>query len=137
MTIAQHDGIVTKSESGKVTVQIEAQSACSSCEAHGKCGFAESKAKEVEISTSDWQQYRAGDRVTVGIDKSLGLKAATIAYILPGMLIVAIFVAANHWLGDLWSAVVTLAFVALYWGAIALAGKRLNHQFSFHLTHQE
>ena len=63
MTIAEHTGIVTKVGNGEVTVQIEAQSACSSCEAHGKCGFAESKAKEITIRTKDWQNYNSGDRV--------------------------------------------------------------------------
>ena len=137
MTIAQHDGIVTKSDNGTVNVQIEAQSACHSCEAHGKCGFAESKAKEIAIRTRDWKNYHPGDHVTVGIEKSLGLKAAAIAYILPGALMVAVFIVANQWLGDLWSALITIAFVALYWGILALLRNWLQQQFSFNLSHAD
>ena len=135
MTIAEHTGIVTKVENGEVTVQIEAQSACSSCEAHGKCGFAESKAKEISIRTKEWHDYKTGDHVTVGINKSLGLQAATIAYILPGALMIAVFIVANRFIGDLWSAIVTIAFIALYWGVLALCRNRLQHQFTFHLSH--
>lgn len=133
MTIAEHDGIVVKSDNGEVTVQIEAQSACSACEAHGKCGFAESKAKEIAIRTKEWQDYKAGDRVTVGINKNLGLKAAAIAYILPGSLMIAVFIVLNHYVGDLWSAIATLAFVGLYWCVLALFGKRMQRQFTFKL----
>jgi positive regulator of sigma E activity len=134
MTIAEHEGIVVKSEIGEVTVQIEAQSACSSCEAHGKCGFAESKAKEIAIRTKEWQEYKAGDRVSVGINKSLGLKAAAIAYILPGALMIAVFIVLNHYVGDLWSAIATLAFIAAYWGILALCRNRLQGQFTFKLS---
>lgn len=135
MTIAEHTGLVTKVANGEVTVQIEAQSACSSCEAHGKCGFAESKAKEIVIKTAEWKEYRAGDKVTVGIDKSLGLQAATIAYILPGALMIAVFILTNRFVGDLWSAIATITFIALYWGILALCRNRLQHQFTFHLSH--
>lgn len=134
MTIAEHEGIVVKSEKGEVTVQIEAQSACSSCEAHDKCGFAESKAKEIAIRTKEWQEYKAGDRVNIGINKSLGLKAAAIAYILPGGLMIAVFIVLNHYVGDLWSAVATLAFIACYWGVLALCRKHLQGQFTFKLS---
>ena len=38
-----HDGIVTATGPHSVTVQIKSVSACASCAAHAKCGFAESK----------------------------------------------------------------------------------------------
>ena len=137
MTIAQHDGIVVKSENGEVTVRIESQSACSSCEAHGKCGFAESKAKEIAIKSTDWQTYHTGEHVIVGINKELGLKASVIAYILPSVIMVLLFVVLNKYLGDLWSALATIAFVALYWYILSLFGKRLQRQFTFHLKKLE
>ena len=135
MTIAQHNGIVTAVGDGQVTVRVESQSACSSCEAHGKCGFAESKAKEISIKTSDWQDYHIGENVTVGINKSLGLQAVAIAYILPAVLMIAIFIILNRYVGDLWCALATIAFVALYWGLLALCRKRLQSRFTFHLSH--
>ncbi len=137
MTIAQHDGIVTKSANGTVTINIKSHSACASCEAHGKCGFAESKDKEISIRTSDWQNYQTGDHVVVGINKGLGLKAAAIAYILPGVIMVVLFAVLNNFLNDLWSAAATIGFVALYWCVLALFGKRLQRQFTFQLKKGE
>ena len=134
MTIAEHTGTVTKVGKGEVTVQIEAQSACSSCEAHGKCGFAESKKKKISIQTAEWQSYSEGDRVTVGINRSHGLQAAALAYILPGVLMIAVFIVVNRYLGDLWSAIATIAFIVIYWGVLALFRSRLQQRFTFHLS---
>ena len=137
MTIAEHTGIVTKVGNGEVTVQIEAQSACSSCEAHGKCGFAESKQKEIAIRTRDWKSYCTGDRVIVGIDKNLGLQAAILAYILPGFILIAMFLLVNRWLNDLWSALLAIVFIFVYWGVLAMFRKNLQNKFTFKLSKPE
>ena len=52
--IASHDGTVTEVLTNKVKVQIHVVSACASCEAHGKCGFADSKEKIMDIDTPQW-----------------------------------------------------------------------------------
>jgi sigma-E factor negative regulatory protein RseC len=88
--ITTHDGIVTAVKSSSVTVQIHSVSACASCAAHAKCGFAESKDKELEIPTQ--QRYNVGDHVTVCIDTSSGLRAVWIAYLLPAILIIAVVI---------------------------------------------
>lgn len=89
--IARHDGIITAVKDGSVTVQIKSVSACASCAAHAKCGFAESKDKELEIPSQ--QPYNVGDRVIVCIDTSSGLRAVWIAYLLPAILIIAVVIA--------------------------------------------
>lgn len=86
-----HDGIVTATGPHSVTVQIKSVSACASCAAHAKCGFAESKDKELEIPTQ--QRYNIGDHVTVCIDTSSGMRAVWIAYLLPALLIIAVVIA--------------------------------------------
>lgn len=90
--IASHDGIVTAVNKGVVTVRIEAVSACASCAAHGRCGFAESKEKSIEVPTSDWSRYSLGDAVTVHVDESRGMLAVWLAYVLPAILMIAVIV---------------------------------------------
>ena len=90
--VASHDGIVTAVSNRRVSVRIEAVSACASCAAHGRCGFAESKEKTVEVPTPDWQNYAPGDIVTVHIDQSRGLLAVWIAYLLPAILMLAVII---------------------------------------------
>lgn len=110
--VARHDGIVTAVNDGSVTVQIKSVSACASCAAHAKCGFAESKDKELEIPTQ--QRYNLGDHVTVCIDTSSGMRAVWIAYLLPAILIIAVVIALS-------AASVPEGFVALTaFGVLAL-----------------
>ena len=90
--IASHDGIVTAVNKGVVTVRIEAVSACAACAAHGRCGFAESKEKSIEVPTSDWSRYSLGDAVTVHVDESRGMLAVWLAYVLPAILMIAVIV---------------------------------------------
>jgi len=85
--IASHDGIVTAVKEGRVSVRIESVSACATCAAHGRCGFAESKEKTVEVPADDWRDYHDGEVVTVHIDESRGMLAVWLAYVLPAVLL--------------------------------------------------
>ena len=89
----QHPGTVTSVKKGFVTVQITSLSACAACQAHSKCGFAESKTKTLDIPTALWQQYNVGEPVTVTIDHSRGLAATWWAYLLPAILLITVVVA--------------------------------------------
>ena len=120
--ITTHDGIVTAVKPGSVTVQIKSVSACASCAAHAKCGFAESKDQELEIPTTETSRlqdfetsrFEVGDRVKVCIDTSSGMRAVWIAYLLPAILIIAVVIALS-------AASVPEGFVALAaFGVLAL-----------------
>ena len=135
--VAQHDGIVTEVLQGTVRVQIHAVSACASCQAHSKCGFADSKDKTMDIDTPLWQQYHEGDPVTVTIAANRGLQAVAIAYLLPSLLLLAIFVTLTtlH-LSEGWVALITLLCVALYAGILYLCRHRLQRKFTMTITNK-
>lgn len=134
--IATHAGIVTKVADGKVEVQIESVSACASCQAHAHCGFAESKNKTLEIPSADWQQYQAGETVTVRIDESRGLLAVWIAYLLPALLMLAVIVGLSIAGLPEW-AVVLAAFVTLglYVVALYYTRRRVENKFTLTIAH--
>ena len=135
--VAQHDGIVTEVLQGTVRVQIHAVSACASCQAHSKCGFADSKDKTMDIDTPLWQQYHECDPVTVTIAANRGLQAVAIAYLLPSLLLLAIFVTLTtlH-LSEGWVALITLLGVALYAGILYLCRHRLQRKFTMTITNK-
>ena len=136
--IAIHDGIVTEVTSGTVKVQLHVVSACASCEAHGHCGFADSKDKIMDIDTPHWQQYHVGDPVTVSINANRGLQAVLLAYILPAVLLLATFVTltAMH-LSEVWVALITLLVVVLYAAVLYLFRHRLQRKFTMTLHRRE
>ncbi len=134
--IATHAGIVTKVADGKVEVQIESVSACASCQAHAHCGFAESKNKTLEIPSADWQQYQAGETVTVRIDESRGLLAVWIAYLLPALLMLAVIVGLSIAGLPEWAVVLAaFATLGLYVVALYYTRRRVENKFTLTIAH--
>lgn len=131
MSIATHEGIVTDITPGHVRVKIEIQSACGHCEAKGKCGFADSKDREVDIATEQWSAFRSGEHVEVQIDQSLGIEAVVWAYLLPAILLIAGIVILNQYAPEWLSIIITLAIIACYYTTLFLCRKKLQKKFSF------
>lgn len=134
--IASHEGIVQKVKPGRVMVRIEAVSACASCAAHGKCGFAESKDKTVEVPADDWKQYAEGETVTVHIDESRGMLAVWIAYVLPALLMIAVIVAFSMAGLPEWVVVLAaFAVLGIYLLILFLCRRKVEGKFTLTLTH--
>ena len=133
-TVATHAGTVIASGNKQVKVKMEVISACASCEAHARCTFSEKKDKIVDIDTPDWRQYTPGDQVTVIINSGHGLLAVLIAYVLPALLILAVFSLLYALrLPELWIALATLLSVGVYCFVLYLCRHRLQRKFTFRL----
>lgn len=133
--IASHQGIVKEIRQGRVLVQIQSISACATCAAHAKCGFAESKDKTLEIPAADGQNYTVGQPVTVHIDESRGLQAVWIAYVLPAILMLAAIIGLSVARLPEW-AVVLAAFLVLglYVLILYLLRRKIDRRFTLTLT---
>ena len=136
--IASHDGTVKRVLNGAVEVEIVSTSACASCEAHGKCGFAEAKNKTVAVPTADWQRYAEGERVVVNIDESRGMLAVWIAYVLPALVLLGVIIGLSvAGAPELTVALAALAALALYTGALYLLRGRIGRKFTLTVAHQQ
>ena len=135
--IASHDGVVKAVKNGNVEVEIESTSACASCAAHARCGFAESKNKTVAVPTDEWRSYDVGETVRVNIDESRGLLAVWIAYVLPAVLMLAAIVAMSVAGAPEWAvAAVALAVLGLFVGALYLLRSKVGRHFTLTINHQ-
>lgn len=132
--ITTHPGIVTSVIPGHVSVQMHVVSACASCEAHSKCGFAEAKDKTVEIDTRDWADYTIGDNVTVVISTGNGLRAVLIAYVLPAIILLGGFITCYCLnISEGITALVSLTTVVVYGFVLFACRHRLQQKFSFQI----
>ena len=131
--IATHPGTVTASTEGLVRVKIETVSACSSCQAHSRCGFAEKKEQEMDISSKEWKDYHTGDSVQVVIRESRGLLAVLLAYIIPSVLLIAGIFTFAHLFNELIAVVGVLALLALYYLTLYAFRSRLQTKFTFEI----
>ncbi|MCR5822385.1 MAG: SoxR reducing system RseC family protein [Bacteroidales bacterium] len=136
MTNIEHSGTVLSSQNGAVEVQIEVLSACAHCEAHARCGMADSKEKIVTAHTDDWQTYHAGDKVNVIMSEQNGLLAVLFAYVLPSVLILAAFISLCllH-VPELLTALTTLAVTGVYVLLLYFNRNRLQKKFSIQIAH--
>ena len=133
-TVATHDGTVIAVSPNLVKVQMQVVSACASCEAHARCTFAEKKDKTVDINTAHWQQYAPGDPVTVVINSNRGLQAVLIAYVMPALLVLAVFaLLCSLHLPEVWVALAALLAAGLYAVALYLMRNKLQRRFTFAL----
>ena len=133
--IATHDGIVLSVAEGKVEVRIDSTSACASCEAHAKCGFAESRTKTLQIPTAEWREFKEGQHVAVNIDESRGMQAVWIAYVLPALImILAIIVLSSVGAAEWIVAAAALVILAFYVGILYLLRKRISKKFTLTVT---
>ena len=133
-TLVKHDGTVVAVSDKTVTVSITAVSACASCAAHAKCGFAESKDKTLDIPSNHSGDYHVGQQVVVVIDHSRGLLAVWFAYLLPAILLLAVIVSLSlaH-LPEGIVALAALATLAIYILILYLTRRRLDSHFTLTL----
>lgn len=136
--IATHEGVCTGVKDGRVTVRIESVSACASCQAHSKCGFAESKNKTLDIPARDWADFKAGDVVRVQIDEQHGLLAVWFAYLLPALLMLGVIVGLS--LAGVAEGLVALgglAAAALYVVLLFAVRRRVDNRFTLTVAHAD
>lgn len=130
-----HNGIILSIAPHSVKVQITVVSACASCAAHSKCGFAESKDKIFDIPIDNPDDYTIGQPVLVKISEERGLLATWWAYLLPALLLVAVAIGTSA-AGLSEPIVILLTFLSLglYLLLLLFLRKHLNSQFSLSLS---
>lgn len=131
-----HSGTVDRIEGTTVRVRILSRSACGSCAARAACGLAEATDKLIDVETAEADRYAAGDAVTVGVRRNMGLRAVALGYVGALAVLLATLVATIGLLG--WSdgagAAATLGAVALYYVILWLFRKRIAHTIQFTIT---
>ncbi|MBR6899526.1 MAG: SoxR reducing system RseC family protein [Bacteroidales bacterium] len=138
-----HPGTILSINKNSVSVQIESVSACAACQAHSRCGFAESKTKTLDIPLScvapdlraslaqSDSQAIAHSQVLVTIDTSHGLLAVLIAYLLPALLLIGVIVVLSLAGLPEWAVILlSLASLGLYILLLVLFRQRIDNHFT-------
>ena len=129
-----HRGRIISITPEVTTVQIVSESGCASCHAKGLCSLGDSKAKEVELPTRGWDNWKVGDEVSVVLRASMGHKAVWLAYVIPLVLMVAALLGTLAAGGsELLAGLVAIAAIALYYGVIWLLRDRLRNEYIFNI----
>jgi len=126
-----HEGVVIKSAGdGVVEVSINAGSACSGCHAKSACGMGSDTQKIIFIKTT--KNYNPGDNVTVTMEQSQGIRAVTIGYILPFVVLITVFIGLTAGgAGELLSALFSFASIGIYYLVVWLMRRKIDENFTF------
>lgn len=128
----EHQGVITSIDGNIAHVKIEQTSACASCHVKSICGAADKTDKIVDAIISD-SNLKIGDQVIVIGQKSLGMQAVLIAYVLPFVLIVTILFLVNLFTtNEIIIGTCALSSLIPYFIILRLARHKIQAKFQFY-----
>ena len=131
-----HSGLVKEVTADRVIVAITSSSACGSCQARQACGLADTQEKIVEVVCAEAAEYAVGEAVTVGVRRSVGLRAVLLGYVGALVVLLAMLGLTIGWWG--WSegegAAAALGTVTGYYVALWALSKKIEHTIKFTIT---
>jgi sigma-E factor negative regulatory protein RseC len=128
----EHQGVIISIDGKVAHVKIEQTSACASCHVKSVCGASEKSEKIIDANLMD-ASLKIGDQVTVIGQKSLGIQAILLAYVLPFVLIVVILFFANIFTtNELVIGTCALASLIPYFAVLRLMRNKIQAKFQFY-----
>jgi sigma-E factor negative regulatory protein RseC len=126
-----HEGIVLKAPGdGTAEVEIVTGSACSGCHAKSACSLGNSDVRIINVRSD--AKLSPGDKVTVVMEQSQGFRALAIGYVIPFLVLIAVFtVLTVAGAGELSSALFSFASLAVYYFIVWLLRSRIEKKFEF------
>jgi sigma-E factor negative regulatory protein RseC len=130
--VIDHEGIVEELVDNTAKVVIDSQSACAACHAKGACSVADVEEKIIEVRSTDNQKYKKGDKVDVGIKRSLGSRAVFLGYFLPFMILVlALIILLAITDNELLSGILSIVLLVPYYLILYIMRDKLKKTFEF------
>ena len=133
----EHTGVVVSARGEKLVVEIQNSSACSTCKAAQLCTSSESKKKLIDVYAFDGKEYHIGDVVTIEGERSMGMRAVVLAYVIPLVLMVAVIVVMQKCgATEIVSALSGIGVEIPYFIWLYAIRRRLNKAFTFKTKNQ-
>ena len=126
----EHKGRVVLVEGDRIDVEMTVEGACATCKAAKACGMGESRDKVVSLLTASAGLYE----VMVSIERKMGIKAATYAYIFPFFIMVAVLlVMFEAGFSETAAGLSSLGAIAVYYAVLACFRHRIERDIIFKL----
>ncbi len=125
-----HDGVITRIEENKVTVQFVQQSACADCHAKMLCTAGDTKQRSI-VADSYGVSYAVGEKVTVEVTNQLAWTAMFYAFGLPTLLALSVLFPLINFCGEMLACAGELVVLALYYVTLYLFREKLDRKVVF------
>ena len=127
-----HDGVVSEVTASGYKVSIVSRSACAGCHAKGLCSAADMADKIIDVKSSGPEVFKVGDKVTVNMEESMGMRAVWLVYAIPAVILVTFLLYLQR-LGasELTTGLSVLGAIAVYFVILYLFRKKIGRHFNF------
>ena len=128
----QHEGTVKEVSVSSVVVSIVSCAACAGCQARGFCGMTENEEKIIDIKGK--YDVFPGDKVTVQMEESTGMKAVVLSYLVPVFIVVGgLIILQSLSLNELTAGLVSIALLVPWFLILYLFRGKIDRSFTFTL----
>ncbi len=128
----QHDGTVKEVGVDKIVVSIISCAACAGCQARGICGMTENEEKIIDIKGR--YDVSPGDKVTVQMEESAGMRAVVLSYLIPFFIVVGgLLILQSLSFNELTAGVISIALLVPWFLILYLFRKKIDRSFTFTL----
>lgn len=133
--IIEHTGKIIHIQGNQLQVLITQNSACSGCHAKSACTAADSAEKIIDVISTD-DSFKLDDEVILYGQRSSGLKAVLLAFVIPFMLIlITLFVLRYFIDNEALSGTIALAMLIPYYIILSFFKDKLKSNLQFHIKH--
>lgn len=130
----KHSGIISEITGKTVKVRVKPEAACSGCRARGSCSIGENEDRIIEVFTSTDEQYHTGEKITVVLEQSDGLKALALGYIIPFLILMTVLITLVSFdINEGLAGILSLLSIVPWYGGLSFFRNRLKREFSFRL----
>lgn len=127
----KHDGIVASINGNTMVVCIVASSACAGCTAKSHCVPSENQDRDIRIDGFSGE-FAVGERVTVVMRQSLGIRALCIGYVLPfAAVLTTLLTVYQITSNELASGLSALLILLPYYLTVKLFHRKITKTFGF------
>ncbi len=127
----EQKGVIEEISDELARVRISSFAACAYCHARKACGIPEGTSRVIEVSVTE-KGFSKGDPVYINMKRSMGLKAAVIAYIVPFVIVITSLLLLTMFnIGELFSGTISLVILIPYFTGLYFFRDRLKRSFIF------
>ncbi|MDR0907648.1 MAG: SoxR reducing system RseC family protein [Rikenellaceae bacterium] len=130
--LLEHKGVVREVGDRLVEVEMVVEDACAGCKAKGLCGVDEDNKRFVTVYDPLAQYYAVGEEVMVGVSETMGMKAATYAYIIPFFILLGVLLGTlNIGWSETSAGLTSLGVMCLYYVVLWFFRGRIEKEIDF------
>jgi sigma-E factor negative regulatory protein RseC len=127
-----HKGTISNINEDMYSITIISQSACSSCHSKSMCSVNEMQEKIIEVPRIPGETHTIGDTVEILMNKSMGIKAVILGYLLPFILLLSVLILfSNVFHNDGIAGLAAIGSVAVYYLGLYILKDKFKKTFRF------